>query len=65
MKLNFEVENIKCAGCASNIKNHLQNDDRIISIDVDIDKGTVSIEAKLDASDEWLQVMKELGYTEK
>ena len=65
MKLNFEVANIKCAGCASNIKSHLQNDDRIISIDVDIDKGCVSIEAKLDASEEWLQVMKDLGYPEK
>ncbi|MCW8854298.1 MAG: heavy-metal-associated domain-containing protein [Gammaproteobacteria bacterium] len=65
MIFNFEVENIKCAGCASNIKNHLQGDHRINNIEVDIEKGLVEIDAETDASDEWLKIMTELGYPKK
>ena len=65
MKFNFEVDNIKCAGCVSNIKNHLQDDHRINNIDVDIEKGCVEIDADSDASEEWLKIVTDLGYPEK
>ena len=65
MKYIFEVKNIKCGGCASNIKNHLQNDGRISSIEVEIESGKVSIESEIDASNEWLKIMNDIGYPEK
>ncbi|MDH5735181.1 MAG: heavy-metal-associated domain-containing protein [Gammaproteobacteria bacterium] len=65
MKYRFEVENIKCGGCAANIKNHLQQDERILNIEVDIDKGCVSIESEIDATNDWIKVMTELGYPVK
>lgn len=65
MKFNFEVDNIKCAGCVSNIKEHLESDDRINNIEVDIEKGCVEIDADSDASEEWLTVMTGLGYPKK
>ena len=65
MKFNFEIDNIKCAGCVSNIKTHLQNDERISNVEVEIATGCVTIESDIDASNEWLTVMAELGYPKK
>ena len=65
MKYTFELQNIKCSGCASSIKNKLVSDSRISEIEVDIKTGVVTIESDTDASAEWLKTMTELGYPEK
>ena len=65
MKFDFEVNNIKCGGCVSNIKNHLQQDARISNIEVDIDTGRVSFESETDARVEWSKLLTDLGYPEK
>lgn len=65
MEYSFKVANVKCGGCASNIKTNLENDARIKKVEVDIESGTVRIDANSDASSDWLKQMADLGYPEK
>ncbi|MFW2372498.1 MAG: heavy-metal-associated domain-containing protein [Gammaproteobacteria bacterium] len=63
--MRFEVENIKCGGCAGTIKKKLLEDERISHVDVDIEQGMVVIDADRDASEDWRSALLNMGYPEK
>lgn len=65
MLIQFEVENIKCGGCAGTIKKRLLAEGGISDVDVDIEKGVVGIHADQDASEQWRALLLKLGYPEK
>ena len=65
MAYSFEVENIKCDSCTTYIKNHLKNDERITNIEVNMANGVVNISSDVDARDEWLQALADMGYPKK
>ncbi len=62
MNFKFEVENIKCGGCASTIKKRLMEDDSINDVMVDVESGTVTISSEVDASEKWREQLLKLGY---
>ena len=65
MIVKFDVENIKCGGCAGTIKKRLMAEAAVSDVDVDIENGVVSIHADRDASDDWRALLLKLGYPEK
>ncbi|MDH5484504.1 MAG: heavy-metal-associated domain-containing protein [Gammaproteobacteria bacterium] len=65
MKFDFDVENIKCGGCAGTIKKRLLSNEDIASVEVDVAQGLVSIEAEVDNSDAWRAELLGMGYPEK
>ena len=40
---NFELENIKCGGCAKSIQNKMSDFEGVREVSVDFEKGTVSV----------------------
>lgn len=65
MNYLFEVENIKCGGCAGSIKKKLMNHADITSVEVDVEQGIVNIEAEKDDSQQWRAELLSMGYPEK
>lgn len=65
MELRFEVENVKCGGCARTIENTLRADPRITRVSVDPSQGTVVVEATADVRAEAAAALARLGYPEK
>lgn len=64
MHIRFEVENIKCGGCAGSIRNALMKDARVREVSVDVAAGTVEVETSEDAREDLAQVLRRLGYPE-
>lgn len=60
--LQLQAQNIKCAGCAANIKNGLGELNGIDSVEVEIDTGTVTIEGSSLDTDTISAKLAELGY---
>jgi copper chaperone len=60
----FEVANIKCGGCARSIDKALRADLRVTGVEVDIEKGVVSVEATADAREALRAELLRLGYPE-
>jgi copper chaperone len=60
----FELANIKCGGCARSIDKALRADLRVSSVEVDVDKGVVSVEATDDAREALRAELLRLGYPE-
>ena len=65
MKLEFNVQNVKCGGCASAIQAGLRQDARIREVTVDIPTGRVVVEAEEDIRTEAGRMLQDLGYPEK
>lgn len=65
MEFSFEVENIKCGGCANSIKHKLLEQDGVFEVDVVIEEGLVKIVAEKDVLVETKQILAQLGYPEK
>lgn len=65
MELRFEVENVKCGGCARTIENGLGADPRISAVSVDPAAGVVLIEASGDIRAEAAATLARLGYPER
>jgi len=65
MELRFEVENVKCGGCANTIEKALRADPRITGVTVDASQGLVVIDAPGEARDETAATLAKLGYPEK
>lgn len=65
MELRFEVENVKCGGCARTIERTLTADARIARVAVDPAAGTVVVEATEDVRGEVAAALARLGYPEK
>jgi len=65
MSYSIEVENIKCAGCASTIKNKLSLLDGVDSVAVAIEEGVVSLEGDASRRQQVSAELLRLGYPEK
>lgn len=62
MMIAWDVDNLKCAGCASRIVNKLQRIQGVLSVVVDVDKGLVTFNAPDDRLAEVEQTLLTLGY---
>ena len=60
----FEVENIKCGGCARSIDKALRADTRVTGVEVDIEKGVVAVQAPGEARETLRAELLRLGYPE-
>lgn len=60
----IQVENIKCNGCATSIKNSLLKLNDVESVTVNIDQEIIQYEGKA-SRDEIINRLAEMGYPEK
>jgi copper chaperone len=65
MELAFEVENVKCGGCARTIEKALRADPRVTGVSVDPGRGTVVIQGAQIERAEVAVTLARLGYPEK
>lgn len=65
MKLEFQVQNVKCQGCASAIREGLGQHPQVREVRVDVPTGQVIVETTEDVRKELNRMLKELGYPEK
>ena len=66
MEFNIKAENIKCGGCATNIKNGLNQLSEVESVDVNVETGEVKITTSKDTEQSLIeQKLNELGYPAK
>ncbi|MBO1923158.1 MULTISPECIES: heavy-metal-associated domain-containing protein [Thiomicrorhabdus] len=67
MRYQLDVENIKCGGCAASISNKLQAIEGVLSVEVAIEEGIVTLETA-EENDTVLQQAREallsMGYPE-
>jgi len=65
MQIAIEVENIKCGGCANSITGKLMEDERIQTVEVDVDNGIVTLEANSDeVRTDAISSLLKMGYPE-
>tara|TARA_B100000767_G_C19478860_1_gene415325 strand:+ start:266 stop:532 length:267 start_codon:yes stop_codon:yes gene_type:complete len=64
MKLEIQIENLKCGGCASTIKKAILAIEGVSEIEIDIEKSMVSITSKHDNVEEIRLKLSKLGYPE-
>ena len=60
--MDFIVDNIRCGGCANTITKKIKQEFDVSSVDVDTEKGIVSIDINDDKSDDVYRVLLGLGY---
>lgn len=60
----FNVKNVKCGGCAGNIRNGLSGMPGVATVDVEVETGRVTVEGEGLSRDAIAQKLKELGYPE-
>jgi copper chaperone len=65
MELRFEVENLKCGGCARTIEKALRADVRVTRITVDPPRDMVVVETAAELRAEVAATLARLGYPEK
>lgn len=61
---HFQVLNVKCAGCAANIKNGLAELSGVSGVDVSIDSGDVTVEGEKLDRNQLAEKLSGLGYPE-
>ncbi|MFZ9503435.1 MAG: heavy-metal-associated domain-containing protein [Cyclobacteriaceae bacterium] len=63
---SFEVENLKCQGCANSVKKRLMREHGVSAVDVNLDEGTVKV-AITNALERTriAEVLADLGYPEQ
>lgn len=64
MSYEISVENIKCGGCANTITNKLNNMDKVNSSEVDVENGTITVNADESTKEEVAQLLLKIGYPE-
>lgn len=62
MKIELEVENTRCGGCARSIEKRLRADPRVTAVQVEPGQGRVSIEASSDVREDAIAMLAGLGY---
>ncbi|MBD3842142.1 MAG: heavy-metal-associated domain-containing protein [Campylobacterales bacterium] len=62
MKQVFEVQNVKCGGCANTLKTKLAQKFGNIDVDLDVMPRQISLEIVEDDIDELREELKKLGY---
>ncbi len=65
MNLQFEVENLKCGGCAQTIESTLRADPRVTRVAVDVPSKVVDIEASAGLRQDFAAELARIGYPEK
>ncbi len=65
MKIEIDVQNVKCQGCASAIRDGLGKNPQVREVQVDVPTGRVTVEAVEDIQAELSATLKALGYPEK
>jgi len=65
MELAFDVENIKCGGCARSIERALKEVPEVSAVGVEMDAGRVIVSAKADVRDAVRAALLRLGYPER
>lgn len=65
MKLEFEVENIKCGGCAHSIEEALMRMSGISEVKVDIENEKIELTASESQRDNIIETLTSLGYPPK
>ena len=63
--IRFEVENLKCGGCASTIEKTLRADPRVTQVVVDPSTHSVEIGAAAELRGELAAALARMGYPEK
>jgi len=61
---DFQVQNVKCGGCAANIQNGLAELNGIDKIDVDIESGHVTVSGEGLDRQQLVEKLTGLGYPE-
>jgi len=61
MSTLFNVENMKCAGCSSNVEKALADIQGVESVSVDLDAKSVRIEGNIDVAN-IAKIISEAGY---
>ena len=64
MKVQIEIENLKCGGCATTIKKGLLSLNEITAVTIDVEKSIVSITSENDSLEEVREKLSKLGYPE-
>ncbi len=64
MSYTIAVENIKCGGCASSIRNKLLEQDLARAVDVDIEQGQVQVDGNPEWRDQVISALQKMGYPE-
>jgi copper chaperone len=62
VRIEIEVDNVKCGGCVTAIRQGLGELPGVDAVEVDIATGRVSIEAERDLGAELAQALRQLGY---
>lgn len=64
MKTTFEIENLKCHGCANTITTSISAMDGVADVQVSLERSDVTIlySGETDRTDEFAQKLKTLGY---
>lgn len=62
--MNITVENIKCSGCAGSITKKLSSTFNTENINVNIEKGVITIDLDNSRREELAKVLLDIGYPE-
>jgi len=65
MELEFQVQNVKCQGCASAIREGLGQHPQVRGVQVDVPTGRITVETAGDVRGELSGMLRELGYPAK
>lgn len=66
MKINIEVENIRCGGCANTITKKMMSLEGVDNVDIAIDEQIVTLEAKDNSHHAiYIEALLAMGYPEK
>ena len=62
MSYTIAVENIKCSGCATSIRNRLIEDGLAQAVEVDVQQGQVQIDGDPESQDQVVIALARMGY---
>lgn len=66
MKINIEVENVRCSGCANTITKKLMSIDGVNAVDIGIEAQIVTIETDDESAlPSYVEALLAMGYPEK
>jgi len=65
MKIEMQVENIKCGGCVGSIEKKLLGHSQVSSVDINIELGIVTAESVTDTRVELAADLLKMGYPER
>ncbi len=65
MSIEILVDNIKCGGCANSISKKMLQQEGITAVNIDVERGAVSIEGDESQRDHYAKALQGLGYPEQ